>query len=235
VLAVGLILSPPRSRWLEGALVVVIAVAASVLTALLLGRYFLDRMEDVIAVRMGDATRAALTSASGMGKFLTQEELSIFERALDVETIWIIGKDFASEITPPSPFLDVVKHNLQRGITYVYIAPDDPNDPLPSHQLDMLRAAVDAEDHKGLLRTELLSLADWQRLPYTEGNVTIYDPNTTGKSPTGYFWYPGGDGKSFGGLGREVVVKWVARIVQLCPGLITDARHVGPPGEKEED
>jgi hypothetical protein len=106
----------------------------------------------------------------------------------------------------------------ERKITYVYIAPK--GDPKLVHQFNVLSDALGEFPHKQeLLRTVEVDLETWERMPYTAGNVRIYDPASGHASPIGYFWYPGGDGHQSGRLGGEVIEDWVSKIEAMCPGL----------------
>ncbi len=215
-LVLGLVLPKDSASQLEiSGGTIVVAVVASVLVSLLISKVFLDEMGE----RLAKVTRTALMQADGVWQVWTPDQLSEKERDMEVSTIWIIGRDIGSDITDQSPFLGVVKSNMEdRGVTYVYIVPKE--DPDVKHQLSVLSHALGEFDKKEeLFRTEGVELDVWQRMPYTAGNMTIYDPSTGHATPIGYFWYPGGDGKQFGRLGGKVVEKWVAEIEALCPGL----------------
>jgi hypothetical protein len=200
-------------------LIVVVAVTTSVLTSVLLSRYYLRGIERLLDLRAGLAASASLTRAGAAGEFWSAEELSQLERDIDVTTIWVIGQDFSGDLTEGAPFLSVIRYNVyQRGVSYVYIAPDLA---LPRHQIGALRAALNLSVDDVRLRGIMVSHADWARLPYTDGNVTFYDPSTPRRTTAGYFWYPGGDGASFGRLGTDVVTKWVAQIEEICPSVST--------------
>jgi hypothetical protein len=213
VLAVGLLLDPPRSRWLIAALTVSIGLTVSVLTALIVSRYYLQHMERVISARLAKATRTKMMEADEAGAFWTQEELSELERDMKVQTIWVVGKAFDSDFDEDSPFLDVVKYNMhEEGVRYVYVAPDEE---VIKHQFDVLQEALDVKDDDERLTTALLEKERWERMPYRAGNFTIYEPESG--RPEGYFWYPGGNGDSFGRLSNEVALKWAAQIQEVCP------------------
>jgi hypothetical protein len=232
VLAVGLLLSNPKTEWLVSVLIVAIVVTMSGIASLLLSRYFLGHIEHVISERLAEVTSVALMRPDGVGEFWTQEKVSKLERGIDVEMIWIVGRDFASEIAEDSPFLDVVKYNVHdQRITYVYIAPDTE---VPRFQLNALRRAVGVEEDNKSLQILLLDDTRWRRLPYTAGNVTIYDPHSSRRPPMGYFWYPGLDGKSFGRLGNDVAVTWAAQIEEVCPE-IDDRRGDGEPDASNKE
>jgi len=231
VLVVGLLLSEPRDKWLIAALAVAIAVTASTVVALQLSRHYTQRVESIIrdleaavSKHLSDVVQATLIRAEGRDG-LTQEKLSQYESRIDVETIWIAGKNFDSEVASEAPFLNVVKGNIhERDIKYVYIAPNLA--PL-KHKLDRLKDELDLPDNDPRLTTVLLSEDEWQRMPYTAGNFTIYDPVRKGRQPEGYCWDPGGDGKSFIKL-RHKVVDWVGDIQEVCKEL--DPKHQpGPP------
>lgn len=213
VLVVGLLLDGPRSKWLIAALAVSIALSVSILTVLLVSRYYLRHMERVISVRLAKATHTKMMEADEAGAFWTQEELSELERDMKIETIWVVGKHFDSDFDENSPFLDVVKYNMhEEGVRYVYVAPDED---VIKHQFDALKDALDIDGDDERLATALLEKALWERMPYTSGNFTIYEPESG--RPEGYFWYPGGNGESFGRLGNDVALKWAAQIEELCP------------------
>lgn len=218
-LVLGLVLPGPVSRWTIALGTIVVAVAASIMVALLISMRYLSRMEGTIAERLATATRTAMMQADGVWQVWSPDQLSRREREMDVKTIWIIGHNIASDITDQSPFLDVVKYNMQeRGIRYVYIVPRE--DPKVKHQLTVLSDALgDFEGKEDCFRTEGLDLDTWERMPYTAGNITIYDPSSGHVSPIGYFWYPGGDGHQFGRLGGDVIEDWVSKVEELCPGL----------------
>jgi hypothetical protein len=223
---VGLVLSKPYSRWLIAALAVAMAVVASTVVALLLSRYYRRRIEAVvrstetaISGRIAEVSRVALVRAEARDG-LTQEKLSEYESWIDVETIWIVGDDFKNEATIDSPFLKVIKRNIhERGVRYVYVAPERPERRL---ELTTLRTELGLDEGDTLLRTEFLSVTDWERMPYTAGNFTIYDPARRGHAPKGYCWDPGGDGKSFIEL-RHDINRWISKIRQVCPALEQDA------------
>lgn len=213
VLVVGLFLSNPRSRWLIAAFAVAVAVAASTLVTILLSRFYLERMQNVIVARL---TSSALTRL-GRRDGWTQEELSELESDMEVETIWIVGANFDNEANQDGPFLNVVRRNIhERGISYVYVAPDSAD---IRELFDRLRNELALAPDDIRFRTLEVNDETWQRMPYTPGNFTIYDPTTRGVSPSGYSWDPGGDGKSFVRLRHDVVVKWVAKLKDLCPGI----------------
>jgi hypothetical protein len=144
------------------------------------------------------------------------EQLAELEREIDVHTIWILGQDFHTDMLG-MPFHEAVCHNmLDRNITYAYVAPDQPT---PRQQLTALRHALDIANDDTRMLTVLLDDERWSRLPYTAGNVTVYDPLAGKPVPAGFFWYPGGNGESFGRLGDYVVLQWVAAILEVCPEL----------------
>lgn len=216
---VGLVLSKPYSRWLIAALAVGFAVIASTVVALLLSRYYMLRMEGLISTRLAGITQAAFMQPGGRDGW-TQEQLSVLESEIEVETILIVGDNFDSEVTSEAPFLDVVRRNIhKRGIDYVYIARDDPT---LRHQFKGLRVELGVEEDDERFTTWFLPEEIWQQGPYTVGNFTIYDPSRT--SPSGYSWDPGGDGESFIRLLPQVALDWVAKIEELCPELSVGRR-----------
>ena len=226
ILLVGMLLTPPRSRWTEGGLIVLVAVIISVGTAIIVNRSYLRFMHRIVADRLAQVTKTALLRGAGVGELVTKEVLSALERTMPVETIWIVCQDFGDDIDPDAPFLEVIKHNVERGVSYRYITPEGDK---PPWQVARLRNAlgIGADDE----RVKLVPLTDeqWSRLPYTAGNVTLYDPvasknPTEYRSPQGVFWYPGGDGDSFGWLGVDIVGQWAARIAGIC-----DAAEGTPP------
>jgi hypothetical protein len=216
IVAVGLILSNAKGEWLDGVLIVAIAVSVSTIVALLVSQWHLRQMEQVVATRLAEAVSAQLMRPDGVGEVWTQVRLSEWERVADVETVWIVGENFGSEIEVGSPFRDVVRDNIDRGVDYVYLAPEKGYFS-PGAQLNALRRAMNIEEDDARLRILPLDEEQWKRLPYTAGNVTIYDPHSS--RPIGYFWYPGLDGKSFGRLGDNIAVTWAAQIEEVCPEL----------------
>jgi hypothetical protein len=151
-----------------------------------------------------------------------QEQLAALERQLDMSTVWIIGQDFRSDLTSGMPFHDAIRHNIfKRDITYVYVGPARHTLRL---QLESLRRLLDLPAGDPRLRTALLDQDNWNRLPYTAGNVTIYDPLAAAGIPVGFFWYPGADGESFGQLGDYVVLRWIDEILEICPSLAPSDR-----------
>lgn len=217
ILVVGVLLGHPHSKYVEAALIVAIAFVSSTLTCALLSRSYQRWVERVISTRLAEVARAALLQSDGMGELRTKEDLSAFERVINVEIIWIIGRDFKGDSAPGSTFLDVIKYNLYaRNVTYVYVAPEED---LVTHQLQSLRKNLGIKDNDRRLHTVPLAQSDWERLPYTAGNFTIYDPLGTRQRPVGYFWYPGAGGESFGRLGDDVVEKWIAQIEGVCPSI----------------
>lgn len=219
-LALGLVLPGPVSRWTIAGLSVVTAAAVAIMVSLLICWYFLTQMEEDIHERLGNVTRVAMMQADAVWNVWTPEQLSERERDMTVGTIWIVGRNFESEITEASPFLDVVRYNMrERKITYVYVVPAD--DAKVKHQFKVLKDVLgDIPEKDKLLKIVNVDTDKWERMPYTAGNVTIYDPSSG--ETIGYFWYPGGDGHQFGRLGREVVVDWISKIEELCPELKTD-------------
>jgi hypothetical protein len=230
---VGLVLTKPYDRWEIAAAIVAAAVIASTFVALLLGRYYALRlktamasMETTIRERISDVTRTALMRADGREGW-TQEKLSEYESRIDIETVWVIGEKLDNEITSDDPFLAVIERNVhERDICYVYIAPDEPELRL---KLKRLREALELTENDPRLVTWLLEAERWQQMPYHD-NFTIYDPVRKNHMPEGYFWDPGGDGKSFIKLRRDVVEKWVAKLQEVCPEL--DAAGQGPGAEE---
>lgn len=235
VFVLGAYLKRPQSTWLIAAAIVATAVIASTATASLLGRYFAQRTERTIAAaeaalsqRLADVGQAALIRAEGRDG-LTQEKLSEYESRIDIETVWIVGANFDNEITADAPFLKVVERNIrERGIKYVYIAPSETTE--SQYSLNRLRGELELDIDDPRLITLFLREDEWRQLPYTAGNFTIYDPVRKGHSAEGFFWDPGGDGKSFIALRREVVAQWVGAIQKIIPDL-RDEHY----GEKRED
>lgn len=214
-LAVGLILGHSMSIWIEGALIVAITTGASTLAALLIAQYFAEHVETVMAGRLGDAARLSLMRPDAAGELWSQEQLCALERTINVDSIWIVGEKFENDTK--SPFREVIQYNIaERGVTYVYIAPDLP---VIRHQLANLRQVVGVSDADTRFRTVYLKPVDWQRIPYRDGNFTIYTPAVAHDVASGYFWYPGADGASFGRLGERVVNNWAAELEGLLPGL----------------
>ncbi len=143
------------------------------------------------------------------------DQLAELEQALEVRTIWIIGRDFATDM-PDMPFYAAIRHNiLRRGIKYAYVALDTST---TRRQLKTLRTTLELPD-PSRLAVFLLSAERWSELPYTAGNVSIYDPLSRDRPPLGYFWYPGGNGEVFGRLGDYVVIDWVKTMLEICPPL----------------
>ena len=151
------------------------------------------------------------------GVLWSQEQLSALEHDIEVTTIWIVGRDLWSDIVSPQPFREVMHYNIhERSVTYVYVTPDEPS---LRRQLALLRNALELSSDDMRLRAVLLTTAQWERLPYTAGNFTIYHPLASHHTPIGYFWYPGADGESFGRLGGYVVLKWIAEIENIHPAI----------------
>jgi hypothetical protein len=213
-IAAGAYLGTGKST-LHAILLVTITVSVSAAIALLISESFLRRTERVISARIEEATiTKTILPKDTVGALWTQEQLSELERAAEVKTIWIVGQNFRSEINEDAPFLEVVRHNIhRRGICYVYIAPNMSG---PQDELELLRRRVRIDEDDDLLRILLLDTESWAKMPYTAGNFTIYGPYSN-DNQAGYFWYPGGDGKSFGQLGQSVVGTWVSRIEKVCP------------------
>jgi hypothetical protein len=154
-------------------------------------------------------------SRDDVGALWSQEQLSALEHDIEVATIWIVGRDFWSDIVSPQPFRNVMRYNIhERCITYVYVTLDEP---ALRRQLALLRDALELKADDMRMRAVLLTPAQWERLPYTAGNFTIYDPLASHQTPLGYFWYPGADGESFGRLGSYVVQRWIAEIENIHP------------------
>jgi len=110
-----------------------------------------------------------------------------------------------------------MRYNIhERSITYVYVTLDEP---ALRRQLALLRGALELKADDTRMRAVLLTPAQWEQLPYTAGNFTIYDPLANHQTPRGYFWYPGADGESFGRLGSYVVLKWIAEIEKIHPSI----------------
>lgn len=217
LLVTTLLAAKPYSEWGADLLIVIAIVGVATYVALLLSRYYLGRITKSIVTHQAEVIKAALTRGEQVGELLTQEGLSNFERVMDVKTIWIVGADFSSDIAPDQPFLDVVRHNIhERKVHYQYIAPAQG---IASSQLSRLRDAVGTEQDEDLLDITLLPGDYWDRLPYTVGNFTLYDPESI--RAKGYFWYPGGDGKLFGPLRENVILQWVAKIKEVCADLDT--------------
>jgi ribosome-binding protein aMBF1 (putative translation factor) len=178
-------------------------------------KHRVDHAVDELATRLKRVEDLLEKLSSSAREAWTDEQLSELERLLDIRALWIVGRDFSNEITSDAPFLDVVKYNLhQRDIHYVYVAPDSPQ---PRYQLARLRSELDMDENDERLRVILAGEEEWFRLPYTAGNFTIFDP--AGRRPSGYFWLPGDDGKSFGQLPRSTVLKWVGQIEEIFPAL----------------
>lgn len=145
---------------------------------------------------------------------------------MDVETIWIVCEDLGDDIRNDGPFLKVIKQNVQRGVTYVYITPDRGE---TKSQVRVLRQKLSLEKDDERVRLVKLPPNDWNKLPYTQGNVTIYDPTATRTSTTGYFWYPGGDGDAFGRLGDTVAAGWADKIAPTIEPFLAGAPGEGSP------
>lgn len=228
VLIFGLFLSKPRDNWEIAGLAVSIAVIASTAITLLLSHHYLRRAEAFVSAmdaslseRLDGIGHMALIRAEGARAGWTQDRLSDFESRIEVQTIWIAGSDFSTEMDADAPFLNVVRNNIyERGIKYVYIAPEVPT---LSRVFDRLRHELNLEKDDPRLSTVTLDLVKWERMPYTAGNFTIYDPVRTGRSPEGFCWDPGGDGESFIKL-RHNVAEWVGRIQDLCPELDSESQ-----------
>lgn len=219
-LVLGFVLpNSSETQWEIAGVAVVAAAAISISISLLICKVYLGGIDGSISERLASVTRTALMQADGVWQVWTPDQLSEKEREMEVSTIWIIGRNIASDITDQSPFLDVVKYNMQeRKVIYVYIVPKE--DPRVKHQLSVLSDALEEfETKEQCFRTEGVELDVWERMPYTAGNVTIYDPSSGHVSSMGYFWYPGGDGEQFGRLGGDVIENWVSHIEALCPGL----------------
>ena len=93
----------------------------------------------------------------------------------------------------------------------------------------MLRQRLALEPSDKRIQLIELSPGDWNKLPYTQGNVTIYNPMGTRKTTSGYFWYPGGDGDAFGKLGDAVAAGWADEIARTIGPWMTGGTDVGPP------
>jgi hypothetical protein len=240
IVILGLFLKEPRSRWLIAALAVAVAVIAAAVVTLLLSQHYLQRaeafireMDADISDRLDHIGRMALIRAEGSRAGWTQERLSEWESQIEVKTIWIAGSDFATEVAPDAPFLEVVRRNIyDRGVHYVYITPESRS---LSRLFERLRHELGLKDDDPRLRTVTLKHDAWERMPYTAGNFTIYDPVRTGHSPEGFCWDPGGDGESFIKL-RHHIGEWVGRIQDLCPDLdqVPEATLDGPPDSGDD-
>lgn len=53
---------------------------------------------------------------------LTDKQLVEHERTLPVDEIWLVSSDLATDI-PGSPYYDVVRQNLEKGVRYRYFIP----------------------------------------------------------------------------------------------------------------
>ena len=99
------------------------------------------------------------------------EQLAERERTIDVETIWIVGRDFGTDL-PDKPFYDVMRRNIvERNIKYAYVALDTQG---VRRQLHNLTSALQLPNPSHL-QVFLLGAERWSELPYTAGDPTIYD------------------------------------------------------------
>ncbi len=219
VLLLGLFLTEDRDPWLIALLTVAVAAVVSTVCAVVVSRYYANRAEAVVRrmeATIGDIGHALLIQAEGRDG-LTQEELSKYESRIDVETIWIVGQNFDSEVARAAPFLKTVHRNIhERKIEYVYIAPEAANLYL---KFKRLRDELDLLDGDSRLQTLFLPDDDWRKIPYTAGNFVIYDPMRKGHVPQGFCWDPGGDGESFIELRSSVTTDWVEKILRVCEEL----------------
>ncbi len=228
VLLLGLFLTKPRDNWEIAGLAVSVAIVASTAITLLLSHHYLRRAEAFVSAmdaslseRLDSIGHMALIRAEGARAGWTQDRLSDFESRIEVRTIWIAGSDFSTEMDADAPFLDVVRKNIyDRGIRYVYIAPENP---ALNRMFDRLRHELNLKRDDPRLLTVTLDQQKWEQMPYTAGNFTIYDPVRTGRSPEGFCWDPGGDGESFIKL-RHNVAEWVGRVQDLCPELDSESQ-----------
>lgn len=223
VFLLGIFLTENRSAWLIAGLTVVVAAISSTVIALLVSWHFMRRtealvrsIESSVTTQLADIAHAAQIRAEGRDG-VTQEALSKYESRLDVKTIWIVGANFDTEVAKDAPFLSVVKNNIHtRGVKYVYIAPEEAK---LHANFKRLRAELGLVEDDLRLITLHLTNEQWRKLPYPSGNFVIYDPIRAGHAPEGYCWDPGGDGKSFIRLRRDVTPEWVGKIQEVCPEL----------------
>lgn len=223
LVVLGLFLIGHQSTWLMAALAVITAIIGSTAATLLVSRYFLSRAESVllhideeISAYLDNVSHVVAIRAEGSRSGWTQQQLAEYESRIDVETVWIAGENFDSEVASDSPFREVVRNNIyQRGINYVYIAPESTE---IDHMFSSLREELDLENDDPRLVTIFLPKDKWESMPYTAGNFTIYDPVGKGRVPQGFCWDPGGDGESFIEL-RHRIDRWIWNIEDLCPEL----------------
>ncbi len=95
------------------------------LTVYLVHRYYLDPANEVLAAieRKVDAALAEL-SAERTGWMVDNARLESIELDNSVEEVWIVSKDIAGDVNG-GYFIEAVKKNLRRGVSYVYFLPDD--------------------------------------------------------------------------------------------------------------
>lgn len=174
------------------------------------------KQESDLAAAAGQTRKPADSKVGAEDRTLWSiEQLAALEQMIDVQTIWIVGRDFSTDLSGGS-FHDVIRQNaIHRGIKYAYVAPDTHP---ARRQLATLTSALRLPDPSSV-EVFLLGAERWDELPYTFGNFTVYDPLRRQGSPVGFCWYPGGDGDVFGRLADYVVANWVNVTLAVCPPL----------------
>jgi hypothetical protein len=173
------------------------------------------------------------------------------ERELNGRLVWVISlnlhNDLPLDMTLPN-LRESVDYNIKRGVTYVYILPkSDENE----GRVDELRRSFRSSD-RNRIRTYLLTAEDWIRLPYSGGDLVIYNPllSDANERIEGYVELPvsrrddSGRGYWVRVDTREVRA-WVARIRNIVPGIEKVSTRSGlsrrggssggvPAGQKED-
>jgi hypothetical protein len=66
-----------------------------------------------------------IISARFSGSLLTFEELMAIERQIDCKEIWVVTGSLEGDIREETTW-HTIKHNVERGVTYKYILPENP-------------------------------------------------------------------------------------------------------------
>jgi hypothetical protein len=168
--------------------------------------------------------RAQLASSS-LGHPLNDEYIAEFERTISSNHIWVISPDLHKDV----PFLDgvrtfedIVRNNVTlRRVQYTYIVPERNMEIGP--RLERLLARYDPPARE-LISYHVLPEDDWNRLPYVDGDITVYNPHLerSGQAEV-YYELPHRTKGLWMRVDDEIAIKWLGRIQKVVPHVITSS------------
>jgi hypothetical protein len=190
---------------------VAVSAAVAAVVALVVNRY-----GGASPFQSLDATTLESLKLLQSGLIARDEDVAELERSIQCMQVWIVTPDLHKDIGEES-FSDIVEHNVKRReICYTWIVPES-CDGIGAKKRRLLSAYT--EDERERLRFIELSDEQWHRLPYTNGDLAIYNP--TFEPPltptTIYFEYPDEERALWIRVFPPVIDVWIDQIEEVIP------------------